>query len=482
MVSACCQMGWFYEAHHLLDEMLEPNLVSYNSIISGLIRHGFYGKSIHLSRNMQREFCRNELWLDECTLVHLMRASACLGALKLLNQVHGLAIARDSMTNLVVCNTLIASYGKCREPFLSYKVFGGMSEKDVVSWTSMVVAYVQSRQLVDAWHLFNLMPVRNVVSWTTLISGFAQNGEGEMSLSLFVQMQKEGIIPNATTYVSVLGACADLPLIERGKQLHGHIIRWGSAYVGVTDTAYVTNSLINMYCKSGNMDYAIALFKRFRDKDVVTWNSVITGFAYNGQAERSLALYKAMIERNVKPNSVTFLGVLAACSHKGLLHQGLQIFHQMKREFSIDPESDHYSIIIDLLGRQNQLVEAAELIEDAPGSSDHIGMWGALLGACQVHANTELGKIAADILLNLEPENAARYVILSNIYNAAGWRDDADKVRRLKYDQGLRKEEAYSWIEVKNTSHKFVSLDNSHEQIEEIKELLHKLVDQLKDA
>ncbi|PHT40973.1 hypothetical protein CQW23_19827 [Capsicum baccatum] len=274
-----------------------------------------------------------------------------------------------------------------------------MHGTDVFSWTSMLVAYIRASRLADACALFDSMPFRNVVAWTALITGFAQNGEGEKALCVFKEMVEEGIVPNASTYVSVLGACADIPLIEKGKQLHGHIF----GYTRLIDlyNVIVVNVLIDMYCKCGDMISAMTLFER--------------------------------IEAGTKPNHVTFLGVLSACSHCGLLSEGFHYLHSMRREYSIVPQLDHYGILIDLLGRKNVLREAAELIKGAPWGTKNIGMWGALLGACRVHGNLELAKRAAEALFELEPDNAARYIMLSNIYTAAGRWNDARRLRRLLY-------------------------------------------------
>lgn len=480
IISAYAQMGWFSKAHQLFDEMPEPNIVSYNSFISSLTRHGFYGEALSIVKKMQKEGSGNGLSIDMFTIVSLVNACACSGALKVLHQVHGVAISTGLKFDVVVSNSLIDAYGKCRRPQCSFVVFSQMQERDVVSWTSIVVAYAQAGRLVDSCRLFDQMPERNVVSWTALIAGFAQNGQGDKALYLFGLMQEEGVVPSAFTYVSVLSACADLALIERGKQVHGWIMRCGT--MADCHNAYVVNALVDMYSKCGDMKSAMTLFEIFHDKDIVTWNSMITGLAQNGQAELSLALFKSMLDIQVRPNYVTFLGVLSACSHAGLVSDGFRILDSMEKDFGIVPQLDHYAILIDLLGRKNQLWEALELVEKAPDGSDHSSMWGALLNACHIHGNIDLARRAAEALFELEPDNSARYVMLSNVYTAAGWWDEASRVRSLMDEMGLRKEAAYSWTEVRNTRYEFVSKDKSHSQIEEIQDMLHNLVDQMKDA
>ncbi|KAI3451570.1 hypothetical protein Pfo_008235 [Paulownia fortunei] len=456
VISAHSQMGRFEKARRLLDEMPEPNLVSYNSIISSFGRSGFFKEAINVFKGMQKR-SQNSVLMDEFTVVGLANACASMAALELLRQVHGVANVMGLDFNLVVCNALVDAYGKCGVPESSYWIFSRMEEKDVISWTSSVVAYARASRLEDACWIFNQMPVRNAVSWTALITGLVQNGEGERALSFFTKMQDEGVIANDITYVSALSACADLALIGRGKQIHCHIIRIRSS--SVFDNVFVVNALIDMYSKCGEMISSVRLFERLHRKDIVTWNSLITGFAQNGHGEASLAIFEKMARENVRPNDVTFIGVLSACSH-----------------------SDHFAILVDLLGRKNRLREALEVIEKAPYGSGHIGMWGALLATCRVHGNLELAIRAAEALFELEPKNTGRYVMLSNIYATAGRWDDARQIRRLMVDMDLKKEAGSSWIEVKNARHMFVAEDMFQHKLDDIKELLLNLVNHMKDV
>lgn len=471
--------GLSNDAYKLFDKMPQRNLVSYNSLISGFTRHGFHEESVKLFRVMQNGCDR--LMLDEFTLVSIVGSCARLGNLKWLNQVHGVAVIFGMECNMILNNALIDAYGKCSEPKLSFSVFCFMPVRDVVSWTSMVVAYTRASRLEEACRVFKEMPFQNTVSWTALITGFARNGCCCEALDLFQQMLEEGVRPNAQTFVSVLGACADEALVERGKQVHGQIIR-SSNSINLFNV-YILNSLIDMYGKCGDKKSAETLFEMSPTRDVVSWNTLITGFAQNGHGEEALCVFTRMIEAKVKPNHVTFLGVLSACSHAGLDNEGLELLDLMERQYGVKPRPDHYALLIDLLGRKNRLKEAMDLIEKAPnGIRIHIAVWGAVLGACRVHGNLDLAIRAAEALFELEPENTARYVMLSNIYAAFGRWVDANRIRKIMKEKGLKKESGCSWIELRNVRHEFVAKDKFHPQIAEIDEVNSKLVNHLKDA
>ncbi|XP_022925937.1 pentatricopeptide repeat-containing protein At2g21090-like isoform X3 [Cucurbita moschata] len=446
ILASYSRAGFLSQARMIFDEMPHPNIVSYNTLISSFTHHGLYVEAMDIFWQMQQDFDR--LVLDEFTFVSIVGTCACLGALEMLRQVHGAAIFIGLEFNMIVCNAVINAYGKCGEPGTSYSVFSRMQKRDVVTWTSMVVAYTQTSKLDDAFRVFRSMPVKNVHTWTALINAFVKNKYSNEALDLFQQMLEEKYSPNAFTFVGVLSACADLALIAKGKEIHAIIIRRSSDLN--FPNVYMCNALVDLYSKSGDMKSARTLFNLVPKKDVVSWNSLITGFAQNGLGREALIAFRRMIEVGIKPNEVTFLGVLSACSHTGLSSEGLYIMELMEKSNDIKPSLDHYAVLIDMFGRKNRLAEALDLISRAPNASKHIGIWGAVLGACRIHDNLDLAIRAAETLFEMEPDNAGRYVMLSNVFAAASRWMDAHNVRKLMEERGFKKEVAQSFIEIRN--------------------------------
>ncbi|CAL5424497.1 unnamed protein product [Camellia sinensis] len=385
-------------AQKAFDDLPIKNTHSWNTMISVYSQRGRFV----IAHNLFDKISEPNLGINDC---------ACLGALELLRRVHGAAVAIGMKFNTAIYNALIDAYGKCHDSPNAFLIFNQMGERDVLSWTSMVIAYARASRLEDAYQ------------------GLHKMGAVMKLWIFFVDMQEEGIfLPNAFTYVSVLSACADLALLDRGKQLHGHIIR---SINGEEFNVFLFNALIDMYCKCGDMKSARTLFEGMPKRDIVSWNSLINGYAQDGNGDESLAAFKRMTEASIKPNHATFLGVFSACSHAGLLHEGLQILDSMVKDYDVIPRSDHYTILIDLFGRKNRLKEAIELIDRAPNYNElnRVGMWGALLGTCRIHGNLELAYRASAALFELEPQNAARHVMLSNVYAAASKWEDARQVR-----------------------------------------------------
>jgi pentatricopeptide repeat protein len=428
-------------ANQFFEKMSEKDVVTWNAMLAGYAKSGHANEALKLFNQMQL----SEATPNSVTMVNVLSACAHLGALHQGTGFHSYIIKRGFEYDIVVGTALVDMYAKCRTIDIAQQVFEMMSK-------------------------------RNVVSWSAMIAGYAQNEHANDALVLFNEMQLADVKPNSVTMVSVLSACAQLAAPQQGKWIHGYIIR-----CGFQSDLSVENSLLDMYAKCGRIDIARKLFDKMSKRDVISWNAMITGYGMHGHGEDALGLFNQMQQRSIKPNHVTFVSILSACSHTGLVELGWQYFNCMSREYHIIPNTKHYACMVDLLGRAGQLDEAHELIKGMPLESD-IGVWGALLGACRIHDNTQLGEYVAKQLYDLEPENAGYYVLISNIYAAAGRWDDVAKVRDLMNVKGLKKTPGYSLIEVKNKVHTFLVGDRSHPQSEKIYDMLEKLAGKMEDS
>lgn len=294
-----------------------------------------------------------------------------------------------------------------------------------------------------------------------MIAGHARKGEGEHALSMFQEMQRADFKPTHFTYSSVFSVCASTGSLEQGKWIHAHVIKSGGKLV-----SFVGNTLLYMYAKSGSIEDAKKVFDRLVKQELVSWNSMLTGYAQHGLGKESVQWFEEMLRIGIEPNLVTFLCVLSACSHAGLLDEGLYYFELMKKHV-IEPQVSHYVTIVDLLGRAGLLDRALKFIREMP-IEPTAAVWKALLGACRMHKNMELGAYAAEHVFELDPYDSGPHVLLSNIYASAGRWGDVAKVRRMMKESGVKKEPACSWVEIENAVHLFVANDDAHPQREDI--------------
>ncbi|EPS69323.1 hypothetical protein M569_05443, partial [Genlisea aurea] len=404
MYSRCCDS--IVSVQKAFDEIEFRNCHSWNILMNSYCQVG----RLCTARKLFDEIPVPSLY----TAVGLANACGGLGFLKLLRQVHGFAIVSGFKFNNVVRNALVDAYGKCGEYETSRWIFRTIIDKDIVS---------------------------NVVSWTSLISGFVKNGEGETALSIFRRMvveEEDDVSPNEVTYVSCLSACADLPSISTGKQIHCRFIR--TSDTSVSDNVSISNALIDVYSKSGDMIYPMNLFRSLRTKNTVTWNSMIVGFARNGSVSESLSTFGNMSKAGFRPDEVTLVGILTGCSHSGLESEGLKFLDSMEDEFDLIPRYDHYGILVDLLGRKDRFSEALRVIERARCGPNHEGMWGAVLSSSCVHGDLKTATRAAEVLFGLDPENVGRYVTLSNVYRGSGRWDESARIRERLKEMDVEKE------------------------------------------
>ncbi|KAG5238278.1 chlororespiratory reduction family protein [Salix suchowensis] len=317
--------------------------------------------------------------------------------------------------------------------------------------------------LVDMYAKFGYAS-ENVVSWSAMIACYAKNGKAFEALELFreLMLETQDLCPNSVTMVSVLQACAALAALEQGRLIHGYILR-----KGLDSILPVISALVTMYARCGKLELGQRVFDHMDRRDVVSWNSLISSYGVHGFGKKAIGIFEEMTYNGVEPSPISFVSVLGACSHAGLVDEGKMLFKSMRGAHGIYPSVEHYACMVDLLGRY----------ADEPGPK----VWGSLLGSCRIHCNVELAERASIRLFDLEPTNAGNYVLLADIYAEAGMWDDVKRVKKLLETRGLQKVPGRSWIEVKRKIYSFVSVDEVNPQMEQLHALLVKLSTELKE-
>ncbi|XP_028072859.1 pentatricopeptide repeat-containing protein At1g08070, chloroplastic-like [Camellia sinensis] len=416
LITMYSQSGEIFNSELVFGEMVVRNIVSWTALIAGYVQNGFFEKGLGVFREMVALGTQP----NAITLVSILPACAGLEFLNLGKLAHGCAVKLGVDSDISLINTLITLYGKCG--------------------------------IVDtARSLFDQMPVRSLVSWNAMIAAYGQTNADRFAIKLFHRMLIENVEFDYITMVSVISACANLGALNTGKWIH-KLVR----NKGLETNVSITNALIDMYAKCGNIDLARDAFNKLPHKSVVSWTSIIGACASHGHGDDALKLFTKMKEEGIRPNSFTFISVLTACRHSGLVEEGKKHFESMTKDYLIGPAVEHCACMVDLLGRAGQLVEAYEFIENMPSGPD-IGVWGALLGACRIHGNLELAELVADRLHQLEPQTVSFYVLMTNIYAEAGRWEDVARLRKLMEERELKKIPGHSLVEVNQRFHTFLS-------------------------
>ncbi|KAG0448144.1 hypothetical protein HPP92_027976 [Vanilla planifolia] len=413
-----------------------PDLVSWNSVICAFTNKGLMGEALQLLAEMRLSGFEP----DDITIRCLLCACTTPASLFLGQLFHSYLTKMSFDTDIAVCNSLVNMYAKCAE-------------------------------LETALNLFEEMGnLRNIVSWNTVLTACLQNQRPDEVLRLSGLMWNLRNEFDQITFSCVLSASADLACIEVGSQVHCHAFK-----TGFDEMLVVRNGLINMYAKCGNLNKARNLFELTgNDCDVFSWSSLIVGYAQFGNGRESLELFKRMQNIGIRPNHVTFVGVLTACSHIGLVDEGLHYYNMMNDMYAICPTREHCSCIVDLLSRAGRLNEAESFIHNIPIEPDLI-MWKTLLAACRVQNNVDIGKRAAISVLHIDPFDSSAYVLLCSIYASSGCWDDFARLRKFMKSFGVKKSPGKSWILVKGEVSVFSVEDRSHKQLEDIYETLRVL-------
>ncbi|XXG73783.1 hypothetical protein AAC387_Pa07g2630 [Persea americana] len=434
LIDMYAKCGRLSIAREILERLTEEDVVSWTAMIAGYAQHEFFVEALRLFEEMQSIGIRP----DNIGFSSALSACAGIQALEQGLQIHAQAVVAGYSMDLSIGNSLVSLYARCG-------------------------------RIKEAYSAFEMIEAKDEVSWNGLISGFAQSGHCEEALQVFAEMNRECVRANLFTFGSAISASANIAEIKQGKQIHGRMIK--TSYDSEIEAS---NVLITLYSKCGNIDDAKREFYEMPERNEVSWNAMITSYSQHGFGIEALKLFEQMKQQGCKPNHVTFVGVLSACSHVGLVNEGLNYFKSMSEEHSVLPRPEHYVCVVDILGRAGLLDHARKFIEAMPIKPNAM-VWRTLLSACTIHKNMMIGEFAAQHLLELEPFDSATYVLLSNIYAVARKWDLRDKVRQMMKERGVKKEPGRSWIEIKNSVHAFFVGDRLHPLADKIYEFLEDL-------
>ncbi|XP_010250087.1 PREDICTED: pentatricopeptide repeat-containing protein At4g32430, mitochondrial [Nelumbo nucifera] len=528
LITMYSRWGYLEEAKRLFDEMPQRDLVSWNALLSGYVQEGNYGvEAVYTFVELVRE----GMELDHVSFSSVISACGHEKSLELGRQIHGLVLRSGYGTHVSVCNVLISMYSKCEVVEDANMVFESMTERNVISWTTMIsinekdaislfidmrkdgvypnevtfvglihaisvenlvkeghtihgfciktgflsdlnvsnsfiTMYSKFESMKESKKIFDEISYKETISWNALISGYAQNGMSQEALQTFSLAILESY-PNEFSFGSVLSAIgsAESVSLRQGQRCHSCIIK-----LGLNTNPVVSGALLDMYAKRGSIEESQKIFSESPQTSQVAWTAIISAYARHGDYESVMELFEEMQRKAVPPDSITFLSVLTACGRRGMVDMGCRVFDSMVKDHHIEPSPEHYSCVVDMLGRAGRLDEAEEFVHQMltkPGLS----ALQSLLGACRIHGNVEMGKRAAEALMQMEPMESGSYVLISNIYAEKGEWDKVAKVRKGMRERGVKKEIGFSWVDVVGGSmymHGFSSGDRSHPQAEEI--------------
>ncbi|KAH6801527.1 hypothetical protein C2S52_001991 [Perilla frutescens var. hirtella] len=540
LVALYAKCRCLFYARKLFDSVVQADLVTWNSMIGGYVQNGFMNEALNLFRRLMY----SDVKPDSVTFASLLPLVPELGHLNLGKEIHCYIVRNGVRLDLFVKNALIDVYFKCKDVDMACKVFEQSSDVDIVICTAMISGLVLNGMNPDALEIFRWlvgkkmrpnavtfastlpacagltaltlgkelhgniirrglegrcyigsaltdmyakcgrldlgqqvflrMPERDSVCWNSIITSCSQNGRPEAAMDIFRDMGLEGAKYDCVSISAALSACASLPSLRHGKELHGFMMRGG-----FNSDLFTSSALIDMYAKCGHLNLAQRVFDSMVTRNEVSWNNIIAAYGNHGHLHQCLALFNAMEDEGFQPDHVTFLAIMSACGHAGEVEEGKRHFN-MIQEYGIAARMEHYSCLIDMLGRAGRLGEAFQVIEAMPFSPE-AGIWGTLLGSCRIHGNVELAEVASHHLFRLDPQNSGYYVLLSNLHADSGTWDRVDEIRNMMKERGVKKIPGFSWIEVNNSNHVFGAADKNHPQASQIYELLNDLLVELQD-
>ncbi|GER33409.1 pentatricopeptide repeat-containing protein [Striga asiatica] len=478
MIAGYCENGEILKAKELFrwmeNEGKLKDLISWNSMISGYVDNLMFDEALRLFMDL---IGSGEIEPDSFTLGSVLKACADIGFHKFGKAIHSYCIAKGFQSNPFVGGALVDMYCQCRDLEAAKKAFWQVKEKDIVIWNTLVSGYATCNQIESIQSVLESMKgdrfEPNIYTWNGIIAGYMENGHHELALKLFSDLQTSSLKPDIYTVGIVIPACSRLATIERGKQIHAYAVR-----CGFEQDVYIRAALIDMYVKCGFMKYAKLIHDRTKNHNLVTHNAMLNAYAMHGHGDDVIAFFRKMLLNGFTPDKVTFLAVLSSCVHAGSVETGLEFFDLMG-SYGIKPTLKHYTCMVDLLSRAGKLKHAHEMVEKMPMRPDAV-VWGALLGGCIIYGDVDMGEIAANKLIEIEPDNSGNYVMLTNLYASTGRWHELRKIRQRMKDEQLLKSPGCSWIEDKDETHVFMAWDKSHKRAKEIYDILDNLTAQMR--
>ncbi|KAL9337615.1 hypothetical protein Peur_069384 [Populus x canadensis] len=542
MVYMYSKCGYLNEAQMSFVKNNNKNVVSWNTMISAFSLEGDVNEAFNLLQEMQIQ--GEEMKANEVTILNVLPACLDKLQLRSLKELHGYSF-RHCFQHVELSNAFILAYTKCGALNSAEKVFHGIGDKSVSSWNALIGGHAQNGDPRKALHLlfqmtysgqqpdwftisslllacahlkslqygkeihgyvlrngletdffvgtsllshyihcgkassarvlFDRMKDKNLVSWNAMISGYSQNGLPYESLALFRKSLSEGIQSHEIAIVSVFGACSQLSALRLGKEAHGYVLK-----ALQTEDAFVGCSIIDMYAKSGCIKESRKVFDGLKDKNVASWNAIIVAHGIHGHGKEAIELYERMKKVGQMPDRFTYIGILMACGHAGLVEEGLKYFNEMQNFNLIEPKLEHYACLIDMLARAGRLDDALRVVNEMPEEADN-RIWSSLLSSCRTFGALEIGEKVAKKLLELEPDKAENYVLLSNLYAGLGKWDGVRRVRQMMKEIGLQKDAGCSWIEVGGRVYSFVVGDSLQPKSAEIRVIWRRLEERISE-
>lgn len=478
MIVGFCENGDVLKAKDLFNEIerngVKKDVITWNAMLSGYVDNLLFEDALNLFKEMQLV---EGIEVNSYTLGSAL--SACTGKLSL-NQgkeIHCLAIIKGLNSNPFVAEALMDMYFKTQDLKAAQQVFEEVIDRDISTWNTLILGYARCNQMDVLPILLKRMTEDgfnpNVCTWNGIILGHVENGHYEVALQLLLEMQSTNLRPDIYTMGITLTACSRLATIERGKQVHGHTVRRG-----YDSDVYIGAALVDMYSKCGSIKDSLKANSRISKPNLISHNAMLTAYAMHSLGEEGISLFDTILDNGFVPDEVTFLSVLSACVHAGKIDIGKKIFNSISY-YNVKASLKHYTCMVDLLSRCGNTSEAYDLIKKMPMEPDSV-TWGALLGGCVLSGDVKLGEMAAEKLIELEPDNTGNFVLLANMYALSGRWNDLLRIRKIITERRMRKSAGCSWIEDGSDVHVFTASDTSHRRTEEIYCMLGNLTMQMK--